>query len=102
MSKVVAVCGATGKQGSGVVDALLKLGGFKVRGLTRDPASKAAQALAVKGVEVRRSPPPPPPILQKPSATPMYHEAFWAAGPLRMAYSPWSVGQRRSAALKQR
>ncbi|GAB4815166.1 hypothetical protein N2152v2_002212 [Parachlorella kessleri] len=53
MSKrLVAVSGATGQQGGAVVDALLRLGGFKVRGLTRDPSSAAATELGAKGVEV--------------------------------------------------
>ena len=53
--KLVAVCGATGQQGGAVVDALLGLGGFKVRGLTRDPSSPSSLKLASKGVEVRSS-----------------------------------------------
>jgi len=44
--KVVAVCGATGKQGGAVVAALAKLGGFHVRALTRNPASAASTKLA--------------------------------------------------------
>ncbi len=53
MSKrLVAVSGATGQQGGAVVEALLRLGGFKVRGLTRDPSSAAAKELGAKGVEV--------------------------------------------------
>jgi uncharacterized protein YbjT (DUF2867 family) len=35
--KVIAVIGATGSQGSGVVDALVKDGTFKVRAITRNP-----------------------------------------------------------------
>lgn len=34
--RLVAVCGATGAQGGGVVDALLDDGTFAVRGLTRN------------------------------------------------------------------
>ncbi|GAB4815165.1 hypothetical protein N2152v2_002211 [Parachlorella kessleri] len=49
---LVAVSGATGQQGGATVDALLRLGGFKVRGLTRDPSSTASKELAGKGVEV--------------------------------------------------
>jgi len=51
-NKIIVVIGATGQQGSGVVDALLATGEFKVRGVTRDPKSTQAQALAKKGVEV--------------------------------------------------
>ncbi len=53
--KLVAVCGATGQQGGAVVDALLRLGGYKVRALTRDPASNSSKKLADKGVEVGSS-----------------------------------------------
>jgi len=35
--KIIAVIGATGSQGKGVVDALLKEGSFKVRAITRNP-----------------------------------------------------------------
>src|SRR5512135_405337 len=46
----VVVCGATGNQGSAVVDALLRRGRFKVRALVRDPGKAAA--LAGRGVEL--------------------------------------------------
>ncbi|GAB4815164.1 hypothetical protein N2152v2_002210 [Parachlorella kessleri] len=54
-AKVVAVSGATGQQGGATVDALLRLGGFSVRALTRDPSSNASKELAGKGVEVVRA-----------------------------------------------
>src|SRR5688500_2446206 len=47
---VVLVTGATGHQGGAVVDALLRTGAWTVRALTRDPAGRAAQALAERGV----------------------------------------------------
>ncbi|KZT59969.1 NAD(P)-binding protein [Calocera cornea HHB12733] len=50
--KLVAVCGATGKQGGSVVNALLEHGGYSIRGLTRDLASPSSQALAAKGVDM--------------------------------------------------
>ncbi len=52
--KKIAVAGATGAQGGGVVDAILadSEGRFTVRALTRDPSSVAARALAARGVEV--------------------------------------------------
>jgi len=51
--KVIAVLGATGAQGGGVVRAILADpdGGFAARAITRDPSSEAAQALAA-GAEV--------------------------------------------------
>eukprot|EP00891_Asterochloris_glomerata_P001473 jgi/Astpho2/1473/Aster-05359 len=51
-TRTVMVCGATGTQGGGVVEALLHAGGFQVRGLTRNKASPAAQKLKTAGVEV--------------------------------------------------
>lgn len=50
--KTVAVCGATGQQGGATVDALLKLGGFKIKAITRDPSSaKSLKLAALDGVE---------------------------------------------------
>ncbi|KAJ1300523.1 hypothetical protein OPQ81_005334 [Rhizoctonia solani] len=49
---LVAVCGVTGAQGSSVVEYLLRDGGYRVRGLTRNPGSAPAQALKHRGVEV--------------------------------------------------
>lgn len=52
--KIIAVAGATGAQGGGVVRAILadKSGGFAARALTRDPNSDKAKALADLGAEV--------------------------------------------------
>jgi uncharacterized protein YbjT (DUF2867 family) len=54
---VIAVVGATGAQGGGLVSALLAdpQGGFVPRAVTRDPASEAARALSDRGVEVVRA-----------------------------------------------
>jgi uncharacterized protein YbjT (DUF2867 family) len=49
--KLIAVCGATGKQGGAVVRHLLSAG-FRVRGLTRATDSDAARALTLRGVEM--------------------------------------------------
>jgi uncharacterized protein YbjT (DUF2867 family) len=53
-TKVIAVTGATGAQGGGLVRAILAHpdGGFSARAITRDPSSEKAQALAALGVEV--------------------------------------------------
>lgn len=50
--RLIAVVGGTGAQGGGVVDALLKHGGFDVRVASRNPESDGARALAARGVEV--------------------------------------------------
>jgi uncharacterized protein YbjT (DUF2867 family) len=57
MSKIIAVVGATGAQGGGLVRAILadKDGGFKARAITRNPDSDKAKALAKQGVEVVRA-----------------------------------------------
>jgi uncharacterized protein YbjT (DUF2867 family) len=54
-AKPVLVVGATGNQGSVIVDHLLTADRkFAVRGLTRTPDSEAARALTERGVDVRR------------------------------------------------
>jgi len=52
--KLIAVVGATGAQGGGVVQAILKdkAGPFRVRAITRNPGSDAGKALAAEGAEV--------------------------------------------------
>jgi uncharacterized protein YbjT (DUF2867 family) len=52
--KIIAVVGATGAQGGGLVRAILadRKGPFAVRALTRHPDSDKARALAAEGVEV--------------------------------------------------
>ena len=53
MSKqLIAVMGATGTQGGGVVEELLKRQKFAVRVLTRNPKSAKAKTLQAKGCEV--------------------------------------------------
>lgn len=52
---IISVIGGTGLQGAGVVNALLEKGEFEVRVASRNPASAAARALAVRGVEVVRA-----------------------------------------------
>ncbi len=52
--KVIAVIGATGGQGGGLVRAILndRSGGFQARAITRNANSEKAKALAVAGAEV--------------------------------------------------
>ncbi|CAK5277068.1 unnamed protein product [Mycena citricolor] len=49
---VFSVFGATGTQGSSVINAILADGSFQARAITRNPASSATQALVKRGVEV--------------------------------------------------
>ncbi len=51
-NEIIAVFGATGTQGSGVVKELLGRGQFGVRVLTRNPKSEKAQELKAQGCEV--------------------------------------------------
>ncbi|KAK0619491.1 hypothetical protein B0T14DRAFT_603289 [Immersiella caudata] len=50
--RIIAVTGATGSQGGGVVNIMKKVPGWRVRAITRNPASEAAQKLAAEGIEV--------------------------------------------------
>ncbi|PNP43586.1 hypothetical protein TGAMA5MH_04558 [Trichoderma gamsii] len=50
--KLIVVLGATGNQGSSVVNTFLKDARWRVRGLTRNPSSAKAKALSARGVEV--------------------------------------------------
>jgi uncharacterized protein YbjT (DUF2867 family) len=52
--RVVVVTGVTGRQGGAVARHLLA-GGWRVRGVTRSPASQAAQEVAGLGVELARA-----------------------------------------------
>jgi len=50
--KVIAIVGATGTQGGGLIKELLKHGGWTIRAVTRNPYSDAAKQLKSQGVEV--------------------------------------------------
>lgn len=50
--KLICVVGATGHQGGSVVATFLNERGWRIRGLTRDRTSRAAQALSARGVEM--------------------------------------------------
>jgi NAD(P)-dependent dehydrogenase (short-subunit alcohol dehydrogenase family) len=50
--KIIAVVGATGKQGGSVARTFLRLPAWHVRCLTRNPSSDAAQTLTALGAEV--------------------------------------------------
>jgi NAD(P)-dependent dehydrogenase (short-subunit alcohol dehydrogenase family) len=50
--KIIAVTGATGSQGGGVVNVMKKTHGWKVRAITRNVGGDAAKNLAEEGIEV--------------------------------------------------
>jgi uncharacterized protein YbjT (DUF2867 family) len=50
--KLICVVGATGNQSRSVVSTFLKEPGWKVRGITRNRNSLAAQARSARGVEM--------------------------------------------------
>ncbi|KFY18087.1 hypothetical protein V492_00157 [Pseudogymnoascus sp. VKM F-4246] len=52
MTKLIVIIAITGNQGSSVANAFLKNGGWKIRGVTRDPSKPASKALAAKGIEI--------------------------------------------------
>ncbi|HKR58305.1 MAG TPA: NmrA family NAD(P)-binding protein, partial [Pyrinomonadaceae bacterium] len=52
--KLIAVIGATGQQGGGVVRALRASGEFKVRALTRDPSKHRELAEEVVEADLNR------------------------------------------------
>jgi NmrA-like family len=52
MAPLLTVVGSTGTQGRSVIEAALKEGKYSIRGLTRNPNSPNAKALAARGVEM--------------------------------------------------
>ncbi|KAF3017797.1 hypothetical protein E8E14_009673 [Neopestalotiopsis sp. 37M] len=52
MSRIIAVTGATGSQGGGVVNVMKNTPGWKVRAITRNVDSEAAKKLAAEGIEI--------------------------------------------------
>lgn len=52
MTKTIAVIGATGAQGGGVVNVMKNTPGWKVRAITRNPQGEAGRKLAGNGIEV--------------------------------------------------
>ncbi|KAF3352221.1 NmrA-like family domain-containing protein 1 like [Verticillium longisporum] len=51
-TKILAVTGATGIQGGGVINVMKNTSNWKVRAITRNPKSDAAKKLASEGIEV--------------------------------------------------
>ncbi|KAK1138549.1 hypothetical protein N8T08_002405 [Aspergillus melleus] len=51
-AKIITIVGVTGNQGSSVADRFLQDPIYHIRGLTRNPSSPAALALAEKGIEI--------------------------------------------------
>ncbi|KAJ5584399.1 CAZyme family GH35 [Penicillium hispanicum] len=52
MSRLIVILGITGVQGSSVADTYLQTDGWKIRGVTRNPASEKARQWAAKGIEI--------------------------------------------------
>ncbi|KAL7904116.1 hypothetical protein GGI35DRAFT_490824 [Trichoderma velutinum] len=52
MQKLIVIIAVTGVQGSSVANVFLREGGWKIRGVTRDPSKPASRALAAKGIEI--------------------------------------------------
>jgi FlaA1/EpsC-like NDP-sugar epimerase len=52
MTKIIAVTGATGAQGGGVVNIMRKSPGWQIRAVTRNSESDAAKKLASDGIQV--------------------------------------------------
>ncbi|TLD24081.1 hypothetical protein PspLS_06547 [Pyricularia sp. CBS 133598] len=50
--KIIAVTGATGSQGGGVVNIMKNTPGWRIRAITRNPESEKAKQLAADGIEV--------------------------------------------------
>lgn len=53
--KSIVVCGATGKQGGAVLEALTQIEKFKIIALSRNPSGETASALKERGIEVRKA-----------------------------------------------
>lgn len=82
---VVLVTGATGRQGGAVVRHMLPKG-WKLRAVTRDPGSHAAQALTQKGVEVVQG------DLEDPSSVARAAEGVYG---IYSVQDFWAVGAKR-------
>jgi nucleoside-diphosphate-sugar epimerase len=52
MAKLICVIGVTGNQGGSVAQRFLQDPNYRVRGMTRNPTSPAAQKLAAQGIEI--------------------------------------------------
>ncbi|KAF9877909.1 hypothetical protein CkaCkLH20_04485 [Colletotrichum karsti] len=54
-TKIIAVTGATGSQGGGVINIMKNVPGWKIRAITRNPSSNSAVKLSQAGIEVVRA-----------------------------------------------
>jgi len=52
MTRIITVFGATGVQGSSVINSILSDGTFTARAVTRNPSSESAEKLKARGVQV--------------------------------------------------
>lgn len=84
--RTVVVCGATGNQGSAVVQGLLNSQIWKVIALSRNPSSDRSQALKKKGVEVVRAD-----MQDKASLIQVFEKAHGVFG----VTQPWSYNYKK-------
>jgi uncharacterized protein YbjT (DUF2867 family) len=93
--KTIVVCASTGNQGKAVVESLLRSGNWRVIALTRDPESSRAQAIAKKGIELRKGD-----IENKSSLVEAFQGAYGVFG----VTQPWSADYKKcnpEAEIKQ-
>lgn len=81
MTKIIAITGATGAQGGGVANILLKTLGWKVRAITRDINSDKAKNLASRGAEV---------VQADFGDIELLKSAFKACPSLHISLNPWN------------
>lgn len=63
MSKLIVIVGITGNQGGSVARRFLLDPTYRIRGLTRNPSSPAAQSLSAQGIEIVQADLDDPPTL---------------------------------------
>src|SRR5437879_13867715 len=101
---IVLVTGATGRHGGAVIRHMLPKG-WKLRALTRNPRSYAAQELARQGVEVVEGDLEDPPSLARASrgVCGIYSvEGFWTVGARREVQQGKNLAEvARKAGLRQ-
>ncbi|RDW85149.1 hypothetical protein BP6252_02739 [Coleophoma cylindrospora] len=91
VQKTIVVVGATGNQGGSVANTFLASPNWRVRCLTRNPSSEAAQALSTAGAEV---------VQADLSLEPSLSEAFQGANAIFVNTDFWGTYRARIAAAQ--